>query len=309
MEEQNKRRSSRRRHKSYVQAQRSRERAIIILMIVAVVLVSGTLILNLIASEQQRQQTRTIHNVKVGDLSLNGLSVDEAAALLNRYKDELIPQTQITVTMLDRTLVLTNTETNARLDVDAMVNAAYLHGRTNNSAAGQLLTLDPNDFVVLEKAGTRAALDAFLQPVYGTTPIETAVTVSGQMPVLTIGPYENEPSQVLTIQIGEPRYLCYTDAIMNAILSAHKNRQFAIIGEYTVLEPKPVSAEDLFQKYCVSPVNASIDPVTQILNKAVYGYGFDITALQLQLDAAQWGEKIVVPLQRIPPVITDDMVS
>ena len=75
-----------------------------------------------------------------------------------------------------------------------------------------------------------------------------------------------------------------------------------------LIKPEPVSAASIFQQHCVYPSNATLDPETHIVSESVYGYGFNITQLQLELNKAEYGDIITVPLSRIKPNITTDML-
>lgn len=252
------------------------------------------------------QDTR-INNVSVGSISLKGLTTEEATSVLDAHKDELLPKKDIIIRILEKTLVLTNKDTKAQLDVAAIANAAYLHGR-NNTDGDVLLVLDPQDFVNLDASSIRPLLKAFVQPFDGI-PVETSVTVQGERPDLTKPPVDGEPNQILTITMGSPKYLCDPEGLFKSILNAHKNRHYEITGETLFVEPAKISAYSIFAKYCVSPINASLDQETFIITEGVYGYGFDKTVVQNFLDTAQWGESITLTLERIKPSITSDDIN
>ncbi len=254
---------------------------------------------------QDTEPDRLIKNVAVGGISLQGLTADEAIGLLSQHAEELLPKDDIIVRILDSTLILSNEDTKAQLDLSAMATAAYLHGRDDLSDGAELLELSPYDFVKVEASEIRALLIAFVQPFNGR-PVETTVTVTGDRPNLTQEPAENEPSQILTITVGTPKYLCDPETIFRTILQAHKTRQLEIIGQTWLVEPEQLSADTVFYLHCAYAKNASIDPETHIVTKSVYGYGFNIQQLQKELDLAQPGDVITVPLYRIKPSITTD---
>lgn len=253
----------------------------------------------------QEESGKLIKNVAIGGISLQGLTTDEAITLLSQHADELLPKDDIVVRILDSTLILTNEDTKAQLDLSAIATAAYLHGRDDLSDGTQLLTLSPYDFVKVEASEIRPLLIDFVQPFNGR-PVETTVTVTGERPDLTKEPTENEPSQILTITVGSPKYLCDPETIFRTILQAHKTRQLEIIGETWLIEPEPLSAKTIFYQHCVNAKNATIDPDSNVVTESVYGYGFNIQKLQDELDLAQPGDIINIPLSRIKPSITTD---
>lgn len=259
-------------------------------------------------NRQENQPDATIKNVTVDDICLKGLTTQEAVVLLNKHAEELLPQDEILIKLLDEILVLTNADTKAQLDTSAMATAAYLHGRNNKSTGEEPLNLDPYDFVKLDASSVRPILKNFVQAFNGR-PTETTISISGERPDLTTEPLDGEPNQVLTITIGTPKYLCDPESLFRTILSAHKTRKLKIEGEVLLIEPKKVTAVGIFSEYCVNAVNASIDPDTHIVTKSVYGYGFDTWQLQQKLNAAQWGEVIIIPLSRIKPSVTTDELN
>lgn len=271
-------------------------------------LVLSAAIVAVLFLHEKPEQDAYIYNVSVCGISLQGLTTKEATALLDTHAKELLPTDPIVVKILDTTLTLTNEDTHAHLNTAAMATAAYLHGRDSQSDGAQPITLDPNDFVELEPNLVRAILIEAVQP-YNGRPVETTITVTGERPDLTKEPQENEPMQVMTIQLGTPKYLCDPDTIFRSILDAHKRRQFEIVGQVKLIEPEKLSAASIFYKYCVYPINATIDPDTFVISKSVYGFGFDINTLQKELDAAQWGDTIEIALSRIKPSITTEMLQ
>lgn len=249
-----------------------------------------------------------INNVVIGGISLQGLTTEEATDLLNKHKESLLPKDDIIIRIVDRTLVLTYKDTKAQVNTAAIANAAYLHGR-NNADGDTLLELDPQDFVIIDASSVRALLKAFVQP-YNGIPVETSITLSGDRPDLTKGPIAGEQNQILTIKLGTPTYLCDPEGLFRTVLKAHKDRTYEFVGETLLNEPAKVTAKSIFAQYCVSPINATLDPETFIITEGVYGYGFDIDAVQAMLDAAQWGEELPpITLSKIKPQITSDSLN
>jgi hypothetical protein len=74
------------------------------------------------------------------------------------------------------------------------------------------------------------------------------------------------------------------------------------------VEPEPPSASKIFREFCLAPVDATVDPETSIITESSVGYGFNIAEVQKQLDEAEAGAVITVPLMRLEPSITTDML-
>ncbi len=251
--------------------------------------------------------TGKINNVSIGHVSLEGLTVGEATTLVNQHKNELLPKNDIVVKILDNTLILTYMDMKAELNVASIANTAYLHGRNDNMDGDEPISLDPLDFVTVDAASIRAKLKAFVQPFNGKA-VDTVATISGERPDLGAEPTPGEANQILTITVGSPTYLCDPETIFQTLKSAHRMRNFVIEGETKLMEPEPPSASRIFREFCLSPVNATIDPETSIISESSVGYGFNIGEVQQLLDAAQPGEVITIPLMRLEPSITTDML-
>ncbi|MBE6925914.1 MAG: hypothetical protein E7461_03630 [Ruminococcaceae bacterium] len=250
-------------------------------------------------------QTGTIYNVSVGSISLEGLTVEEANALLSQHKNELLPKNDITVKIADQVLILTYQDTKAELNVASMANTAYLHGRNDNMEGSEPISLDPLDFVDIDAGSVRALLKAFVQPFNGR-PIETSAVISGERPDLSAEPTPDETNQILTITVGSSKYLCDPETIFQTLKTAHRMRKFVIEGETKLIEPEPPSAHKIFREFCLFPVDATIDSETSIITESSIGYGFDIVEVQKILDAAEEGEVINIPLARLEPSVTTD---
>lgn len=275
-------------------------------VVTVIIITAVSLSLAILLRQNAASEAPRIYNVSICGLSLQGLTVDEATALLKQHKNELLPKDEIVVNVHDSTLVLTNEDTHAALNIDSIINAAYMHGR-NEPNGNEPLVLDPHDFVEVNSAAIRELFKEFIQPFNGR-PTETAIEIVGERPDITLPPQEDEPSQVLTITIGAPKYGCDAETIYRSILTAHRNRNFVINGEYRLFEPEEVTAIEIFRQYCISPVNAKIDPETSIISKEIDGYGFDIASVQKRLNEAQPGDVLQVGLSRIKPSITTEIL-
>jgi hypothetical protein len=252
-------------------------------------------------------QTGKIYNVSVGSISLEGLTVSEATELLQQHRNELVPKNDITVKILDETLVLTYQDMKVELNVASMANTAYLHGRNDNMEGSEPITLDPLDFVDVDAGSIRALLKAFVQPFNGR-PIETSAVISGKRPDLSAEPVPGEANQVLTITVGSSKYLCDPETVFQTLKTAHKTRKFIIESDTKLIEPEPPSAHKIFREFCVFPIDAKIDPETSIVSESAVGYGFNIVEVQKLLDEAEEGATIVVPLMRLEPSVTTEML-
>ncbi|MBE6943642.1 MAG: hypothetical protein E7453_05210 [Ruminococcaceae bacterium] len=297
-------------YQQYLKAQAvSRNKRILkyILILICCALAVGLMFYTYAIYSDNWLQTGYINNVSIGRVSLQGLSVEEAIALLQQHERELLPKNDLIVKIADQILVLTYQDTKATLDVSAIANTAYLHGRNNGRDGNDLYVLDPLDFVNVDAGTVRALLKAFVQPFNGR-PQQTTAELIGERPDLTQEPTPGEANQILVVTLGTSKYLSDPETIFQTLKTAHRTRSFVIEGETKLVQPDPPSAALLFHEYCISAVNASIDPETSIVTESSVGYGFQIGEVQKLLDEAEEGETITIPLMRLQPSITTDML-
>ena len=75
---------------------------------------------------------RIYDNVFAAGINLSGMTVEEARSAIHAATDGTYTQQNLTITLPDTQLVLTPADTGAKLDVDAIVDAAYAYGRSGN---------------------------------------------------------------------------------------------------------------------------------------------------------------------------------
>ena len=281
-----------------------------ILLVVLVALIIGMII----SADKPKDDGTILPNVYAAGIDLGGMTKDEAANALHLVTDKTFTQTDMVISLPDATLTLSPSETKAWLDVDAVVEAAYAYGRAGSAKAlakareqaqktTHTIALLP--YLELDMSYIEGKIREFCDS-YGSHLEQPTAYLEGTRPA-----YDPEhpglavEHQTLVIVTGSPDYTIDAQKLYDKTLDAYSLNQFTVEYEAPALtEPTPPDVEALFQEFCVTPQDATLDSVTFEVTPEVYGYGFDKADLQRQLDRAGYGETIRIGLDFIMPDIT-----
>ena len=262
-------------------------------------------------------------NVFVFDTDLGGLTPEEAASVLHDLTDGTYPVQSMTVRLPDTTLTLSPAQTQAAVDVDALVQMAYAYGREGNrwentqakaQAALTSYELDLNSAMTLDEAAIRRSVEEAAAAAASTL-TQAAVTVTGETPDLNLT-YKKAAEKTdvahmeLKLVMGTPERSLDVETLVGLILDAYYANDFSPIDfAYDVVEPDAVDLDALYHQYCVAPTNAILDETDYTVTQEVLGYGFDLEALKEQVAAAQEGQTITVPFAYIPAELTKEAIE
>ena len=190
--------------------------------------------------------------------------------------------------------------------------------RPGSAASLSTYTLEAADYLTLDTGYIQDAVNQLSADLESTL-TQPEVTVEGQRPDLSAYPLsgsgedeedeEEEPApvtpengQVLTIYTGTPGRHLDAEALYRQILEAYSRGDLSTISTtYDETLPEEVDLEDVFQQYCVAPVDAVLDETTYVASEESLGYGFAVEQVQKQLDEAEPGEEIQVEFQILIP--------
>lgn len=272
-------------------------------------------------------------NVYALGLNLAGMTQEQARQAIDGRAQNIYGQ-DLTVHLQDRDLVLTPGEAGARVDSEAMAEAAFQYGRDGNmfdrakarsEAALTTFTLATEDYLTLDTAYIRQSVEQLGQSV-ATTLTQPTVTVEGQRPDLsaytlpdvyeagmeTFGtdPVIPEGGQHLVIQTGVAGRYLDTEALYNRIITAYRELDLSEISiTYDVVQPEKVNLQEVFQAYCLAPVDAVLDETTYVASKETLGYGFPLDQVQARLDEAGEGDRLEADFQVLYPTQVKAMLE
>lgn len=281
-----------------------KQRKIILISACAAVLLIliGILIWMAVSTNTEEEDGRIRSNVYAAGVNLGGMTVDEAKSALHLATDSTFSRKDMVVRLPDDSIVLSPADTGAKLDVDAVVEAAFSCQADNTIALLSYLDLDLSYI--------ESAIDDFCQS-YSSVMTQPTVELEGERPEFDPeDPDRRVDHQVLVITMGTPDYVLDADDLYNAVLDAYSLNQLSVTYEAPArTEPETPDAQELYEKYCTEPQNATVNEVTFEVTPEVYGYGFDAEELSQLIAQAEYGEVIELELDFLVPDITEDDLS
>ena len=272
---------------------------------------------------------KILPNVYVAGVDIGGMTQDEATHALRVSLSSSFSTQDLVVSLPGDQLKLSPDQTGARLDVEAVVKAAYAYGRdgtdaentrTRKEAQTKNYAIALLPYLNLDLGYIYSAVEVFCDS-YSIEMTPPSVRIEGTRPEYPRepedwdeelnGPFEPDFESIihqnLVITLGTPDFILEPQALYNYILDAYSLHRLAISYEAPALtEPEKVDLQQVFEQFCISPQDAELDGKTYEVIPEIYGYGFDIEAVTALLDTAAYGQTVNVPLDFLMPDITEE---
>lgn len=278
---------------------------------VILALIIGTIIgLSLMLSDTPDDGTIQ-KGVTAAGVDLGGMTPEQAKAALESATADTYSKLDMSVTVLDTTIILSPEDTGARLDVDAVVDAAYKYGREGSKTQNRSYTVPIIDYLNLDTDYIRSEINK-LGEKYSSTLSQPTISISGTRPNLNVSkPDTSVVYQTLTIFVGTAEYGLDTNKLYEQVLEYYNSNIFQVTGSCQVVAPESI-IDDLIAMYdanCTKPVDAQINMDTYTVTPEVYGYGFVLEAVKEQLASTPYGTTLEIPMTFIAPNITEELLS
>jgi len=259
-----------------------------------------------------------LKNVFAAGVNLGGMTPEQAKNALHAATDNTYTEIPLVIHVEDTEIQLTPKKTCAKLDVDAVVDAAYNYGRTGSRAERQrarnhalissyhvpiITHLGLNTGYIQQEVNNLGAL-------YSTTLSQPSFYAEGARPSMEAEDKDTSIiHQVLHIKLGTAEYGMSTSALYQQIMDAYNSNLFQVVGECSVIAPKPVDCDAIFAQHCISPIDAGFNADTFEVTPEVYGYGFILDDLKRMVAEAKYGDELRIPLTFIKPRLTAEEIS
>ena len=115
-------------------AAQNRKIAIISICSVILVVLIGLIIGMIVYAGRDTDNGKILDNVYAGGVNLGGMTVEDAKNALHLATDNTFSKKDLVIKLPDTAFKLSPADTGAKLDVDAVVEAAYNYGRTGTDA-------------------------------------------------------------------------------------------------------------------------------------------------------------------------------
>ena len=255
------------------------------------------------AGRNNEDSTLLAGNVILADVNIQGMTKEEAIKAVKDVTDTTYRYQDMVVDLGMTQLILSPKDTNAQLDVQAAVDAAFA---LNPSPEPQYVALLP--YLQLDTEYIYSALAKYAEDT-GSTLTQTSYGLEGAEPVLATDKFnENTPAQTLVIIMGTPGVGFDARDVYEKVLDAYSLHQFQVTVENveSVSEPDPIDTEAIYKEFYIEPVNASINLQTFETVPGSYGYEFDLEVAQEMVKTAQHGEVLRIPMEYIAPEVLDN---
>ncbi len=273
---------------------------------VAVLLICIILGVCLIANNN-RDDGRIYNQVSAAGINLGGMTPDEAKSALHAATDSTFSKKDMVVRLPGQTLTLAPADTGVTLDVDAVVEQAYRYGRDGQSTTAGAYTIALLPYLNLNLTYIRSTVEDFSKTYSSTLTPPTAALVGERPTYDPENPDAAVTHQILRVTLGTPEFVLDAEDLYNAVLDAYSLNRLQIDYEApSAVAPEAPDLRKLFDEFCTSPEDATLNPVTFVVTPEVYGYGFDPVQAQQLLDQAAAGETVDIPLSFLKPEITSD---
>ncbi len=304
-------------------AQKRRKQRIMLISIIAaavvLLIVLGIILVNTL-NKPAVDDGKIISNVYAAGINIGGMTPEQAKEALQKATAQTYSVKDLVVTVDmsasgDATLIFPADKTGAKLNVDAVVQAAYDLGRTGSrseqqealkksESTGHDLSIVP--YLGLNSSYIKGEIDA-LGAQYSTLLKESTYSFTGTRPNMEQDSYDTTIAyQTLIVRMGTPYYELNTTDLYEKVLSCYDSNKFELSYACSVQLPKELDCLAIYNDAgCVEPVDATCDEDWEI-TKEIYGYGFTLEQLQTAVDNAAYGEEFTIDLYFRAPQYTEE---
>lgn len=284
-------------------------------------LLIGLIVGIVIFSGRDTDDDLILDNVYAGEVNLGGMTMEEAKGALHLATDRTFSKKDMVVQVYEgMSFSLSPENSGASLNVDAVVKAAYDYGRggseadfllAKKKAASSSYTIALLPYLRLDLDYIRQTVEEYCA-ANNSELTQPVISLKGTRPTYDPNAVNQSAAhQSLQITLGTPYCQLDANSLYERILDAYSMNNLLVVCEDTErAEPDAVTAEALFSQFCTASKDASIDPATYELTPEVYGYGFNVAAVQQQLDSKNYGDTLEIEFEfLIPNVLTEHLTE
>lgn len=311
----------------YEDAPRSdgKNKKIILISICVLVLVAlfGTIfaVTSIFGGSEEEDDGLILANVIAAGVDLGGMTPDQAKIALYQATDDTYTQKSMVITLPDSVIELKPSDTGAKLDVKAAVEAAYAYGREGtkaenqrakeNAAKGEEHVIALLPYLELDEDYISDVLQDYGE-YFNSTYSDSSYEFRGTKPELRGDKFdETAPCETLILYTGTPGRHVDVDAVYNQVLDAYSFHIFEVQANEAGLEETPaaINLDAIYKEYCSTPIDAYMDMQSFEVVTETYGYAFDLERAKLLLTEAEYGATIEIPMEYVAPEIMGDKLE
>lgn len=235
-------------------------------------------------------------NITIGGVKVGGMTEAKAREAIEKaYPNDFNAQDMV-LEFPNRKHTLSYKDTGVHWDVDAALQQAA----AMEEGGDVPMNLAVNSSFI------RGKIDSILDALGGAY-VPSGYQFLGDIP----DPSDDEAEmQTLILEKGKPGIDLDPNQLYEDVLGAYTSGTYRVkVADFgTILEPKPLDLDAIYQLVYAAPVEPVLDRETMTATPGVMGYGFDLETAKEQLGELKFGETLTIFCQRIPPVLSDDDV-
>lgn len=274
------------------------------LWIIAICVASGLLLIGLVLGFLYYSGTignrRIQKSLYVAGVDIGGMTLTEAIDAVQVNAGNTYGLKTLFISIGNDTISFSPELTNADLNVEKAVKAAFLKGKLDS-----VFNIAP--YLGLDKAAIMEQLDV-LKQTYSAEMQPATYEIVGTRPALTEDALK-QPVQTLRIYTGKPNYTLDTDALYQTILESYNAFDFEVEYEVPSILPEQPDLDAIYKETYIAPVDAEMDKETFEVTDHAYGYGFDLADAKKQLSEAKYDTTLEIKFSRIDPKETKESLS
>ncbi|MBO7251099.1 MAG: VanW family protein [Oscillospiraceae bacterium] len=293
---------------------KGRSGILIAVFCVALAMIGG-LVAVLVNGIRTNPEDLILDNVIVAGVNVGGMTRNEAVNAVKQATSRTYSKQDMVVSIDGHEIRLSPKDTGITLDVKAAVNAAYEYGRIGTPAEQEFArqnaltyehTISLLPYLQLDKDYILQTLKDYSSGS-GSSLTQASYGLEGKYPSLQVDSFDPNSAQTLVLTMGTPGIGFDAEQVYAQILDAYSLNIFHVtVTEFSpAVEPDPVDLNAIYTEFYVAPVDSRINMQTYQVIPGSYGYEFDLEAAQKQVDAAQYGQVLRIPMIFIEPKLID----
>lgn len=284
----------------------------ICLALLCLVLIAGIAAVIFLEGSPDPLGGKIMENVFVAGVDVGGMSKSEACDAVNAAISSIYSNGTMVVELGTSQLILSSSQTRPSLQVQAAVDAAYGYGRTGSASERQRdfreAQFEPKQTPVepyfsLNTDYIRSTVSDFISGFSGEYS-PSGYTLEGEKPALDAEGFDKTaPCQTLVLEIGTPGSHFDLDGICRSIYEGYQTGNFHVVvpSEYLPQFPEKLDIDEIYQQLHVDAVEAVEKPGSNEVIPGSCGYTFSLEDARAQLDSADYGQVISIPMEYIIP--------
>ena len=247
----------------------------------------------------------TPENVTIAGVNFGSLEQEEALEAVTQIVNDYYADKTMTVTIGEESITITPDVIGAKVDVEAIVSAAFALGASEDPAANMNIELAP--YLTIDEYGVTNAVKAF-ESLYPTEVIEHTWEIVKET---TEGTEETPATetQKLVITMGKSAFALDVEAVSEAVINQFYKDEFSYSTEISVVEPQPLDLDAIYTQYCTQAVDAVMDPETFEVSDHIYGYSFNLDSAKEAFATAKPGDVLEFPFETIVPQVMKETLE